>query len=210
VVANVALLLLLTQQPAALVPAREQAQLHVVMGNDALLAGEAARAIAEYTQAHRLFPSARILGNLGQAFERTGQPAQALWCYEEFLKAHQHADASGDPKLLRGLAFARRRRAVLAEQVTAEKPTEINEAGEPDFIAAAPPRVPLPVPARPVSAPPPLAVPAAVADVHPTPPSRKTKWIIAGAVLVTGAAATFFLVRALRPDCPYSTCVPSD
>jgi hypothetical protein len=29
-------------------------------------------------------------------------------------------------------------------------------------------------------------------------------------VVVTGAVATFFLVRALRPGCPGNICLPSD
>jgi hypothetical protein len=208
VVTNFALLLLLTQDPAAAAATRDQAQLHVKLGNESLRAGQAERAIAEYTSAHRLFPSAKILVNLGQAFERVLQPAQALWCFEHFLDAHQDTDGSADPELLAGLAYARRRRQVLREQVTAEKPTEINDPSPADSVAIAP--APTPVPPKPVPLRPSLAAPLSVAEVRPTPPSGKTKWIIAGAVVVTGAVATFFLVRALRPGCPAQTCVPSD
>ena len=209
-VTNFALLLLLTQDPAAVAAVRDQAQLHVKLGNEALRAGQADRAIAEYSSAHRLFPSAKILGNLGQAFERVQQPAQALWCFEHFIDAHQDTDASADPELLGGLVFARRRRQVLREQVTAEKPTQINDLAQSDSVAAAPAPIPGVGRPRPGLPRPALTPPLAIAEVPPTPPGRKTRWIIAGAVVVTGAVATFFLVRALRSDCPGQACLPSD
>jgi hypothetical protein len=210
VFAKFALFFLLSQDPATVASARDAAEVHFMLGNQSLLGGEAERAVAEYTTAHRLFPSAKILVNLGQAFERTGQRAWALWCFEQVLEAGQGIDDRGDPDLLRSLGIARRRHQALVGRVTAEKPTQFNEPVPSDSPAAARAPVPIPAPPVPKPAPPLVSPPVTVAELRPTPPSRKTKWIIAGAVVATGAVATFFLVRALRPGCPANVCVPAD
>jgi hypothetical protein len=210
VFAKFALVILLTQDTSAAVRAREVAEVHFKLGNEALLAGEAERAIAEYTSAHQLFPSAKILVNLGQAFERTGSPAQALWCFEQVLEARQDTDGSADLDLLRSLAIARRRRQALGGKVTAEKPTQVNGAVPAHSPPSERPPVPIPAPPAPRPAPALLSAPLSAEAIRPAPPSRKTKWIIAGAVAVTSAVATFFLVRAIRSDCPVNVCVPSD
>ena len=198
VLAKFALVMLLSQTPGtAPVGPRESAELHVKRGNEALRSGDPERAISEYGDAHRLFPSPKILGNLGQAFERAHQPGQALWCFEQFLQAHQDADTSVDPELSRGLAIARRRVEALRGQVTPEKPTEVTDPAAVAFPPALE-RVPLtaaPLPRPPVA---PALVAPAVAEVKPTPPNHTKKWILIGTAAVAATVATILVVRALR------------
>jgi len=72
---------------------RKAAQAHMDHGNAALKARDYKQAIESFREAYRLFPSPKILMNLGSALRDAGQFAEAVVVYEQYL-----ADPSHDPK----------------------------------------------------------------------------------------------------------------
>lgn len=79
-------------------PMRERAQVLLDEGNAALNSGQYVEALAKFREAHSVFPSPKLLLNIGTTLRQLGRNAEAATVYEQYL-AHPERDPARVPEL---------------------------------------------------------------------------------------------------------------
>jgi tetratricopeptide (TPR) repeat protein len=175
---------------------RAEAERRLHQGNEALRAGHAEQAIDAYASAYALFPSARLLYNLGQAYEVAGKRHEALDSFRRFIAGMDpNAPQEGEPA--RWLATAKQRVQALESGLDSEAPPP---AARPPALVA--------LTHKPEPAPPPTLDLRAVPEEHPAPRSRALWWAVGAGAVAAAALTTILVISLRRSDCTdYSVCI---
>ena len=198
----VVLLLLMTSGPPEV---RAEAAACLRRGNDAFRAGQFQAAADEYGRAYALFPSTKLLYNLGKAYDGAGRKPEALDAFQRFLDGLGAEPPEVRGELTERASTARTRVDVLRAELRlpAASPAAARPP-PPDLKLAALAGAPSPSPLPPAlgHAAPPVTAPAAPPPVtlRETPPEPSTLyrlrwWAVGAGAVIVGAATTFFVLR---------------
>jgi hypothetical protein len=192
---------------------RPEAEQCLRRGNEALRNGQVDDAIREYNKAFSIFPSAKLLYNLGQAYEKAGRRQEALDAFKGFVTGLEAA-AVTDQGLRERIENARSRVKALESEL---RPAKLQHAVEtrattlmPPALLARPPRIERLVPPRLVlerqpPAPGPRVSLAPVAEIRSEGARSHARlwWAVGIGAAVVAVATTWLIVSRRGSGCPY-------